>query len=251
MDAQRVAGLWRRDGFASIEDLVDAAGLAQFATLVDDLVTRVDELPPANVHHRRAADGSTLSLEIEWTTQLQPALAATVALRSCRALAAEAFGAEPELFFDHIIHKPARTGSGTAWHQDAVYDRFEPDRDRVHFWIPTASVAIDGGCMEFVPASHLGDVAEHRPSADDPEGHVRVAAVDDPAAVPVPLPAGGATLHHQRAMHRTGPNRSGVARTAWILQFARPRRPSERAANQFRRAARLGRRLSARTAAVS
>jgi ectoine hydroxylase-related dioxygenase (phytanoyl-CoA dioxygenase family) len=44
-------------------------------------------------------------------------------------------------------------------------------------------------------------------------------------AVPCPIPAGGATIHHCRTLHYTGPNRSSGPRRAYILGFGAPARP--------------------------
>ncbi len=43
--------------------------------------------------------------------------------------------------------------------------------------------------------------------------------VDPTPAAPVPLPAGGAALHHCRTLHYSGPNRSGRMRRAYTNEF--------------------------------
>ena len=54
--------------------------------------------------------------------------------------------------------------------------------------------------------------------------------VDNPGAraaggAACPIPAGGATVHHSRTLHYTGPNRSDGPRRAYILTFGTPRKP--------------------------
>ena len=43
--------------------------------------------------------------------------------------------------------------------------------------------------------------------------------VDESAAAPCPLPAGGATFHHPRTLHYTAPNTTPVARLAYPVEF--------------------------------
>jgi hypothetical protein len=70
----------------------------------------------------------------------------------------------------HIVHKPARHGAATPWHQDEAYWAPELLYYAVGSWLPL----------------------------DD--------AVDTAAAVPVPLTAGGMSFHHPRTLHYAGPN---------------------------------------------
>ena len=232
-----------RDGFARVAAIADGASLLEFAALLGGLFARVDTLPAALVH-RCATAGAVDSLEILETLRLEPRLQTTAVYQRCRELAGVILGCEPEPFFDHTIRKPAAVGSGTPWHQDIIYDRYEPDRGRVHFWIPTTAVDVNGGCMEFLAGTHRSALVRHEPNALDPTGHSRIAVgLHDGARIAVPVDAGDATVHHQRTLHRTGPNRSGAERTAWILQFARPRTRREQARENLRRVSRLTTRL--------
>ena len=250
-DDAELAEAFHRDGFARATAATTAGDLAHLAGLLDGVYGRAETIPAELVHRfsltgTADSDAST-SLEILETLRIEPALATTAIYQRCQRLAGLVLGCQPELFFDHAIRKPAAIGTGTPWHQDIIYDRYEPDRDRVHFWIPTGAVELDGGCMEFIPRSHLAALVRHEVSDADPTGHARVArGVPESELVAVPVSAGEMTVHHQRTLHRTGPNASNAHRTAWILQFAGPRTPRERALETARRANRLGRRLLAR-----
>ena len=46
--------------------------------------------------------------------------------------------------------------------------------------------------------------------------------------VACPLPAGGCTIHQGRTMHASGPNRSNMARYAYVLSFAIPPVPARK-----------------------
>ena len=241
MHADSLAALWRDKGYADIDHLAEAADISVVADLLDRLYKAAHTLASDQLNTAGgAAIATAASVEVLRTVDLDPVLASTSVYRAARELAGELLGCRAELYFDHAIRKPAGFGSGTAWHQDTAYDPYEPGRERVHFWIPMASVGLDGGCMEFVPASHLAGSVEHRFADDDPRRRTKVAvAVDDSLARPVPVEVGGATIHHRLTLHRTGPNRAAVERTAWILQFARPRTRREQTAEGLRRARRL------------
>jgi ectoine hydroxylase-related dioxygenase (phytanoyl-CoA dioxygenase family) len=79
----------------------------------------------------------------------------------------------------------------------------------------------ENGCMTFLPRSHRLDVLGHRHIDDDPKVHglQLLVEVDTSGAVAVPLAAGGATFHHPRTIHATGPNRSPRRRRAWANEF--------------------------------
>ena len=78
---------------------------------------------------------------------------------------------------------------------------------------PTAELVVDVR-PELVEELHL----PHRHLTDDPAVHGLEFAVDVDvdvaAAVSVPLDAGGATFHHPRTFHHTGPNATGRRRRA-------------------------------------
>jgi ectoine hydroxylase-related dioxygenase (phytanoyl-CoA dioxygenase family) len=79
--------------------------------------------------------------------------------------------------------------------------------------------------MQFVPGSHHQDVLPHHSIGHDPR--IVGLEVDDveqvvAQAVPCPLPAGGATIHHCRTLHYTGPNQSDGPRRAYIMSFGSP-----------------------------
>jgi hypothetical protein len=219
---------WAEHGHLTIEELVDPAEVRVVRDVLDDLFRRFDDLSSRSTHLVRLPDGQPGSLEVTLTTELEPTLRSTKLFKACEAVASELLGSPAKFFFDHTIRKPAGIGTGTAWHQDRAYNLVEPQRERVHFWVPMADVDADGGCMQFVPCSNHWGLIDHQPIADDPAKHTLEAVGDhDAEAVAVPLRLGGASMHGQLTMHKTGPNRSDVERTAWILQFVRPRTMGE------------------------
>jgi hypothetical protein len=80
------------------------------------------------------------------------------------------------------------------------------------------------GCLHFIPGSHRRPIEPHRHIGDDPAVHgLHVApGVDTSGGVPQPIPAGGATFHHQRTMHYAGPNATGSDQRACATEFQLP-----------------------------
>jgi ectoine hydroxylase-related dioxygenase (phytanoyl-CoA dioxygenase family) len=128
---------------------------------------------------------------------------------------------------DHAIFKPARYGAETPWHQDEAYWNPTLDYHALSLWIPLQPATLENGCMQFVPRSHQWDVLPHHTIGNDPRVHgLEVDEADRTGSVACPLPPGGATLHHNRTLHYTGPNRSDIPRRAYILGFGTPPRPA-------------------------
>src|SRR5207237_1248947 len=78
----------------------------------------------------------------------------------------------------------------------------------------------DSGCMQLIPGSHRNAVVAHHCNPGEPlELDI---PFDRDAAVPCPLPAGGATFHHCRTFHHTAANTSGRDRRAITTIFHAP-----------------------------
>jgi ectoine hydroxylase-related dioxygenase (phytanoyl-CoA dioxygenase family) len=144
------------------------------------------------------------------------------------AVARQLLGDDVEARGEHAIFKPARTGSETPWHQDEAYWNPDLDYESLSIWIPLQEATVENGCMQFVPGSHLQQVASHHTINNDPRIHGlevdAVDSVDTSTAVACPIPAGGATIHHNRILHYAGPNHSDIPRRAYILMFGLPPR---------------------------
>jgi ectoine hydroxylase-related dioxygenase (phytanoyl-CoA dioxygenase family) len=142
------------------------------------------------------------------------------------AVAHELLGPEAVYQGEHAIFKPARTGAETPWHQDEAYWAEDKEFNAFSLWIPLQEATIENGCMWFVPGSHRREVLPHHCINNDPRIHgLEVDDADTSTAVACPLPAGGCTIHHNRTLHYTGPNRSDIPRRAYILGFGMAPKP--------------------------
>ncbi|CAF1112308.1 unnamed protein product [Rotaria sordida] len=125
---------------------------------------------------------------------------------------------------DHAILKPPTSNSlPTPWHQDEAYWNPTLIYESLGVWVALQPVSIENGCMQFIPGSHrMYDVLPHHTQNNNPRIHGL--EVDNPNELTknimsCPLPSGGATFHHCRTLHHTGPNCSSEPRRAYTLQF--------------------------------
>ena len=154
-----------------------------------------------------------------------PALAETQLRINAEAVARQVLGPTASFSGEHAILKPPHTHATTPWHQDEAYADPNWEHYYVNIWIPLQEATLENGCMQFVAGSHRQAVLPHHPIGNDP-GIIGL-EVDNPDsvaadAVACPLAAGGATLHHGRTLHYTGPNLSDQPRRAYILMFHTP-----------------------------
>ena len=159
-----------------------------------------------------------------------PDLIDTLLRVNAAAIMQQLLGPDVDFRGDHAIRKPALTGAATPWHQDQAYALPDRDYNEVSIWVPLQEATLENGCMHFVPGSHLQDIYPHHPIGNDPR--IIGLEVDDPErwaklGVACPLPPGGATLHHCKTMHYTGPNTLDGLRRAYIMSFGLP--PTQRA----------------------
>jgi len=154
-----------------------------------------------------------------------PELVDTLFRVNALAIAKQLLGAEATGSSDHAILKPPHTEASTPWHQDESYWSADKEYNALSIWIPLQEATLENGCMQFIPGSNHQTVLPHHPIGNDPRViglEVDEAEIRSANAVACPLPAGGATIHHSRTLHYTGPNRTDEPRRAYILGFGVP-----------------------------
>jgi ectoine hydroxylase-related dioxygenase (phytanoyl-CoA dioxygenase family) len=182
-------------------------------------------------------DGQTPVLpQILNPSKYAPALADTLLRANAAAIATQLLGPEATFSGEHAILKAPYSPAETPWHQDEAYAQPDWDYHYVNIWIPLQEATLENGCMQFVPGSHRQEVLPHHPIGNDPR--VIGLEVDNPqmltaSAVACPLAAGGATIHHGRTLHYTGPNQTAQPRRAYILMFNTPPRPRTTSRNFY------------------
>jgi ectoine hydroxylase-related dioxygenase (phytanoyl-CoA dioxygenase family) len=144
------------------------------------------------------------------------------------AIARQLLGPTVTPSFEHAILKPPHFGAATPWHQDEAY-RVDSDFEyqQLSIWMCLQDATLENGCMHYIPGSNHGGVLPHRSPRNDPKVHAIECAdgFDAATAMPCPIPAGGATMHHGKTLHYAGPNSTNAPRCAYILAFEVPPKP--------------------------
>lgn len=222
---------FHREGYLSIPAITTAEEVAQLCGIYDHLFAikagrdQGDHLDLTTTDE----DGQEPALpQILNPSKYAPELSDTLLRANAEAIARQLFGPETVYRFDHAIRKPPHTGSATPWHQDEAYNSPTFDFNEVSIWIPLQEATLENGCMHFVPRSHTSGIHPHHSIGNDPR--IIGLEVERPeemshGSVACPLPAGGATLHHCKTLHYTGPNVSDGPRRAYILAFGVPPTP--------------------------
>ncbi|MEZ4621489.1 MAG: phytanoyl-CoA dioxygenase family protein [Caldilineaceae bacterium] len=154
-----------------------------------------------------------------------PELVDTLFRANALAIAKQLLGESATGGGDHAILKPPHTAATTPWHQDEAYWDAGKEYNALSIWIPLQAATLENGCMHFVPGTQRQEVLPHHPIGNDPRViGLEVDAVEQwiAEAVACPIPAGGATIHHARTLHYTGPNCTDEPRRAYILGFGVP-----------------------------
>lgn len=228
---------YREQGFTRIDRITSDEELEWLRRFYDGLFEeRRGALPGGYFDLSRPYEsgGEDLQPQIILPETRFPVLLETAFFHNGRQIAARLLDEVPEHLEvgGHMIRKPPRIGESLPWHQDEAY--WDPSfaHEAVGVWMPLDPATLESGCMHFIPGSHRQDVMRHRHVGDDPNVHALVVAepVDEAQGVPQPIPAGGASFHHCRLLHRSGPNRTGGVRRAYANEFIAPRvRRRERA----------------------
>ena len=135
-------------------------------------------------------------------------------------IAESLIGTDIQLFHDQALYKPAYHGGEVYWHQDNAYWRCNPP-NLVSIWIALDDADEENGCMNVIPGSYLEGLEAHG-RAESEKGKLPALLqvdADVDRAVPVPVAAGCAMVHHCMTLHQTNPNRSSRDRRAMVIHY--------------------------------
>jgi ectoine hydroxylase-related dioxygenase (phytanoyl-CoA dioxygenase family) len=226
-------------GYLSLAPMTDAAELATLRATCDHLISSGAGRKDGNQHDLTGAEKQTdaskesvpqLLHPSRYAPQLKETRAWDNALEvAMQLLDVSGYTKEQLVVRDHIIVKPSGSAKPTPWHQDEAYWKDDVSYNELSIWIALQDVNLDMGCMTFIPGSNKGDIHPHHPWQNNPNIialEVDSGCFDEANAVPCPLPAGGATVHHCRTLHYTTGNRSASnPRRALILTIGTPPQP--------------------------
>lgn len=211
-------------GYLKIDKVVTEEELSWLRDIYDLIVKQASQL-----HRGTDCLDASLTPGFLWihTPELSfPELKTCELFNNSRCFAAKLLGvsvSEIKASF-RIFYKPALIGKETPWHQDEAYKSPRYRSHSLNVWTALDPILPESGCMSFIPGSHKGEVRFHRQIVDDPTGGLGLITDDvDPAnAVSCPIPSGGATLHHCRTLHRSGPNYKLNQRRALVIVCEAP-----------------------------
>jgi hypothetical protein len=223
--------LFRAQGYLVLESLTTAEDLAQvellFNRAFESVAAREDKMlldyarPPE-------ASGEMWLPQVIYLLDYVPELAKTLYFRNASSLCKQLLGSGAVFRGAHAMLKPAGRSVATAWHQDEAYAEPTEDHEAASVWLPLVDATLENGCMRFVPGSHRLEVLPHRHLHGDSRIHgleIEPAVTDLTHAVACPVKRGGATVHHCRTLHFTGPNQTDAARPVVALEFGLPPKP--------------------------
>ena len=208
---------WREHGFVEVRRaVVSTSELNELRALLIPLVTGWSSLPAGYAQDLGSGDARTPTLpEVTYASRLRPRLVRTAGFVQLRSVASALFDGHPvSLHFDHIVSKPPGAPA-TAWHQDVAFDPTF-DMPMAAIWLPFVDVDASNGAMQFMPGSHLGEIAAH--VLHGRHGR-RAEGVDTASAITCAVPAGGVCVHMPRTLHASTPNSSDRDRLAWVVKF--------------------------------
>ena len=127
-------------------------------------------------------------------------------------------GTDSVLFNEQFVVKGAGKGASFAWHQDSAYVGFD-HKPYLTVWIALDDTTEENGCVYLLPRNLETDpgIDAHEWQEDSKE--LNGYSGDDPGR-PMVCPAGTVVAFSSRTLHRSGPNRTGRPRRAYIAQYS-------------------------------
>ncbi len=208
---------------ASVRKRLETDGVVHLRRVlpVDEIIDLRSHLASlTDSHSGKIRDPDAKVSEFEYLLNKSARYRESVAYKYCQSLAGQLFGQPARYGFDHAIIK--RPGSGPVhWHQDQFYSKVDLDKQSLAFWIPLQRVSPENGGMEY-QVGKLDRVLPHE--CVYPNSHTHKIADKNLPESNVICPAmemGDICIHTPMTLHRSYPNDSVTARSAWIVQFNR------------------------------
>jgi hypothetical protein len=192
---------------ADVYDALFAPGSAAY--VVRDVMTRID-----------AQRGERVS-QIIRPENYVPELKETQFWKNSRRLSAELLSLDIPAMdgWGHMVRKAPRDTERLPYHQDEAFWDPNFDYKSLGVWMPLDEATVESGCMSLVPGSHRRGIQPHQLGQGDPAvTYIELKEQAQPA-VPHPVPKGGASFHHCRTIHGSGPNVSERPRRAYINEW--------------------------------
>ena len=219
---------FRRDGYVHLRGVLSEGEVAAIEADYDRLVVGEIEVPGKDYcdmagDYGRARDDFSI-VNVMLPRRYHPAWQGNLLERRAASIAEQLQGPGLVLDYDQLLAKrPQRADATFAWHQDMAYWPDTPDARTATIWCAIDDSTVDNGCMRFVPGSQKEPALRpHRPVTGDREtSHALCTDVDESVddVRYVEIARGDVTVHDERVVHGSGPNRSDGWRRAYIIAF--------------------------------
>lgn len=203
---------FRDDGFTFVSKLFTDAEVAEYRRAAEeflDLSNRNDQVGLVTTTDAWEKDDTLRELA------LHPRLGA---------IAERLAGRPLRIWGGEILAKRPHEQLGSPLHDDKPTSLLDT-KISFNAWIPLVDVPVAGSTMTFLPGSHRRGGPDRVDMSElDGDGFQTYLLKHWPELewrprVTVPLRAGGATFHHERTAHGTGPNTTHQLRIAFVVTF--------------------------------
>ena len=124
-------------------------------------------------------------------------------------------------FFMKDAHDPRFV----SWHQDSTYYGLDP-AETFTTWVTLNDSTRASGCVRFMPGSHRGSgQVKHVETHDENNLLVKgqtIEGIDESKAVPLEVPTGHFSVHHERTYHASDANNADWRRIALSIHYVAP-----------------------------
>jgi hypothetical protein len=128
------------------------------------------------------------------------------------------------LFGASIFSKAGKDHAYVSWHQDSAYFGLDP-HEEITAWVAFTHSTAKGGALQVLAGSHLGPDLVHEETYAPDNILARGQALniaDESRAVTIELQPGEFSLHHERTVHGSKPNRSDAPRVGFAFFYIPP-----------------------------
>ena len=219
---------FRRDGYVHLRGVLSPDELDEIARVYERFVRREIAVPGRDYcdmssDYDKPVDEYSI-INVMLPRRYYPPWRDNLLERRGAAIARQLQGDGMAIDYDQLLAKPPRRDDSVFhWHQDLAYWPQTDDPRTATLWLALDDSTERNGCMRFVTGSNREPALRpHEPLHGDRESsHTLVAAVDE-ARDPIRLAEiarGDVTVHDERVVHGSGPNRSDRWRRAYVVAF--------------------------------
>ncbi len=206
---------FRRNGYAIFENAVQDGELGMLRTICDTLLAEPPKDGGTGLHNIGQGEARRF---LRHRHMDFPELAKFVLGPRVGRILRDCLGPDGLLFNEQFVVKGAGKGASFAWHQDSAYVGFE-HAPYISLWVALDDATEENGCVYLIPRDLDAD-----PGIDS---HERLDGTDElngyfgaDSGLAMNCSAGTVVAFSSRTLHRSGENRTGRPRRAYLAQYS-------------------------------